>query len=81
MSIILAPDVFVNASVSVGTPPEQVVQLLSDNYTAVAQTANLMADMLISAGKMVRNIYKYLTNQVLTNPMDCHILDGILRLP
>ncbi|MBK6807957.1 MAG: hypothetical protein IPG81_03460 [Sandaracinaceae bacterium] len=26
MNVILAPDVFVNASVSVGTPPEQVVQ-------------------------------------------------------
>jgi len=36
-----------------GGSPEQVVQLLSDNYTAVAQTANLMADMLISAGKCI----------------------------
>ena len=33
-----------------GGSPEMVVQLLSDNYVAVAQTANLIAEWLIQAG-------------------------------
>ncbi|XP_002739542.1 negative elongation factor D [Saccoglossus kowalevskii] len=33
-----------------GGAPEQVVELLSDNYTAVAQTVNLFAEWLISTG-------------------------------
>ena len=33
-----------------GGSPEHVVQLLSDNYVAVAQTANLLAEWLIQAG-------------------------------
>lgn len=32
--------------------PERVVELLSDNYTAVAQTVNLLAEWLIMCGKM-----------------------------
>ena len=36
-----------------GGSPEQVVQLLSDNYTAAAQTANLLAEWLIQAGMSV----------------------------
>ncbi len=46
-----------------GGNPEQVVHLLSERYTAVAQTANLMADMLISAGMEITHFYyasKYL---------------------
>lgn len=31
--------------------PEQVVELLSTNYQALAQTANLLAEWLILAGK------------------------------
>jgi negative elongation factor C/D len=34
-----------------GGNPEQVIQLLSGNYSAVAQTANLLAEWLILAGK------------------------------
>lgn len=34
-----------------GGSPEMVVQLLSDNYMAVAQTANLIAEWLIQAGE------------------------------
>lgn len=30
--------------------PEQVVQLLSDNYVAVAQTANILAEWLMHTG-------------------------------
>ena len=42
-----------------GGAPEQVVQLLPDNYTAVAQTANLMAEWLIQAG-LYSNLTKHL---------------------
>jgi len=34
-----------------GGMPEKVVELLSDNYTAVAQTVNLLAEWLIMCGK------------------------------
>lgn len=33
-----------------GGSPEKVVEMLSDNYTAVAQTVNLLAEWLIQAG-------------------------------
>jgi negative elongation factor C/D len=33
-----------------GGAPDQVIELLSDNYMAIAQTATLMADWLISTG-------------------------------
>ena len=33
-----------------GGAPEQVVELLSDNYAAIAQTANLLAEWLILTG-------------------------------
>ena len=39
-----------SAVLQAGGAPEQVVELLSDNYKAVAQTANLMAEWLIQAG-------------------------------
>ena len=34
-----------------GGAPEQVIELLSKNYHAYAQMANLMAEWIISAGK------------------------------
>jgi negative elongation factor C/D len=33
-----------------GGSPEQVIELLSSNYNAFAQMANLMAEWIISAG-------------------------------
>lgn len=33
-----------------GGSPENVIQLLSENYTAVAQTVNLLAEWLIQTG-------------------------------
>ncbi len=33
-----------------GGAPDQVIELLSENYMAIAQTATLMADWLISTG-------------------------------
>ena len=40
-----------------GGSPEMVVQLLSDNYVAVAQTANLIAEWLIQAGMLSLHVY------------------------
>lgn len=34
-----------------GGSPEHVIEQLSQNYTAVAQTANLLAEWLILGGK------------------------------
>lgn len=34
-----------------GGSPEHVIQLLSENYSAVAQTVNLLAEWLIQMGK------------------------------
>lgn len=41
-----------------GGSPEKVVEMLSDNYTAVAQTVNLLAEWLIQAG----NVRAYVNN-------------------
>lgn len=35
-----------------GGSPENVIQLLSENYTAVAQTVNLLAEWLIQTGML-----------------------------
>lgn len=35
-----------------GGSPENVIQLLSENYTAVAQTVNLLAEWLIQTGAL-----------------------------
>lgn len=34
-----------------GGSPEHVIQLLSENYSAVAQTVNLLAEWLIQMGR------------------------------
>ncbi len=51
---IMEPGVFnmLQKYFKAGGSPEQVVELLSENYKAVAQTANLMAEWLIQAGKL-----------------------------
>lgn len=36
-----------------GGSPELVIQRLSDNYSAVAQTVNLLAEWLIQMGKQI----------------------------
>ncbi|XP_064599061.1 negative elongation factor D-like [Liolophura sinensis] len=52
-----------------GGSPERVVELLSDNYTAVAQTVNLLAEWLIQAGADIREVQEmvesHLKNMVL----------------
>lgn len=35
-----------------GGSPEHVIQLLSENYSAVAQTVNLLAEWLIQMGQL-----------------------------
>ena len=40
----------------VGGNPEQVISLLSENYHAVAQTVNLLAEWLITAGMQVAEV-------------------------
>ncbi|KAK2156330.1 hypothetical protein LSH36_216g06069 [Paralvinella palmiformis] len=63
---IMEPEVFnmLKRYFKAGGSPEQVVQLLSDNYTAVAQTANLMADMLISAGVDIKEVQEMVENHL-----------------
>lgn len=55
---IMEPGVFNTLKMyfKAGGAPEQVVQLLPDNYTAVAQTANLMAEWLIQAGMDIKQV-------------------------
>lgn len=47
-----------------GGAPEQVVQLLSDNYIAVAQTANLLAEWLIQAGVDIKEVQEMVENHL-----------------
>ena len=53
-----------------GGVPEQVVTLLSDNYLAVAQTANVLADWLIQAGVDLKEVQEIVEN---------HLKDMILK--
>lgn len=53
-----------------GGTPEQVINQLSQNYTAVAQMANLLAEWLILAGVDVTDVQAMVEN---------HLKDMILR--
>lgn len=53
-----------------GGTPEQVINQLSQNYTAVAQMANLLAEWLILAGVSVTDVQAMVEN---------HLKDMILR--
>lgn len=53
-----------------GGTPEQVINQLSANYTAVAQMANLLAEWLILAGVRVTEVQAMVEN---------HLKDMILR--
>ena len=53
-----------------GGNPEQVIDLLSRNYIAVAQMANLMAEWLILAGEEISDVSKFVEN---------HLHDMILK--
>lgn len=53
-----------------GGTPEQVINQLSQNYTATAQMANLLAEWLILAGVRVTDVQAMVEN---------HLKDMILR--
>lgn len=55
---IMEPDIInhLNKFFQVGGNPEQVVSLLSDNYHAIAQTANLFAEWLIMTGMEITEV-------------------------
>lgn len=53
-----------------GGTPEQVISLLSENYKAVAQMANLLAEWLILAGVKVQDVQAMVEN---------HLKDMILK--
>jgi hypothetical protein len=44
VDIILAPDVYVNASVALGTPPEQVVQRVLGKHKGESKTSDWVLD-------------------------------------
>lgn len=53
-----------------GGSPEHVIQLLSENYTAVAQTVNLLAEWLIQMGRRLHS-YRIETHWQLLSPVQC----------
>ena len=55
---IMEPEIFAQLKkyFQAGGNPEQVIELLSKNYLAVAQMANLMAEWLILAGAEINDV-------------------------
>lgn len=53
-----------------GGNPEHVIQLLSENYTAVAQTVNLLAEWLIQSGLLMQNVACDIRNHTAYNGAD-----------
>ncbi|KAK7505402.1 hypothetical protein BaRGS_00003564 [Batillaria attramentaria] len=55
---IMEPTMFLTLKrfLQVGGSPEKVVELLSDNYVAVAQTINLLAEWLIQSGVKIEEV-------------------------
>lgn len=58
LDFIMEPGIFVQLKryFQAGGNPEQVVDLLLENYQAVAQTANLLAEWLIMAGMKITEV-------------------------
>ncbi|XP_055298224.1 negative elongation factor D [Sitodiplosis mosellana] len=69
---IMEPGIFTQLKryFQAGGTPEQVINQLSQNYTAVAQMANLLAEWLILAGVCVTDVQAMVEN---------HLKDMILR--
>ncbi|GAB0100454.1 Negative elongation factor D [Sergentomyia squamirostris] len=69
---IMEPGIFTQLKryFQAGGTPEQVINLLSHNYTAVAQMTNLIAEWLITAGVKVVDVQAMVEN---------HLKDMILR--
>ncbi|XP_048254735.1 negative elongation factor D-like [Haliotis cracherodii] len=55
---IMEPNIFtvLKRFLQAGGSPERVVELLSDNYLAIAQTVNVLADWLIQAGVGINEV-------------------------
>ncbi len=49
-----------------GGAPDQVIELLSENYMAIAQTATLMADWLISTGVQPADVVNMIVQHLQT---------------
>lgn len=69
---IMEPEIFTQLKTyfQTGGNPEQVIDLLSKNYLAVAQMANLMAEWLILAGAEITDVQQQVEN---------HLHDMILK--
>jgi len=69
---IMEPEIFsqLKKYFQSGGNPEQVIELLSSNYIAVAQMANLMAEWLILAGAEIHTVQQQVEN---------HLHDMILK--
>ena len=69
---IMEPEIFTQLKryFQAGGNPEQVIDLLSRNYIAVAQMANLMAEWLILAGEEISDVQQRVEN---------HLHDMILK--
>jgi len=69
---IMEPEIFTQLKkyFQAGGNPEQVIDLLSANYVAVAQMANLMAEWLILAGAEIQTVQQLVEN---------HLHDMILK--
>ncbi|XP_067931897.1 negative elongation factor D-like [Watersipora subatra] len=69
---IMEPDVFITLQryFKAGGLPEQVVDLLSNHYQAMAQTANLLAEWLILAGTDIHTVQEL---------VETHLKDMILK--
>jgi len=69
---IMEPEIFsqLKKYFQAGGNPEQVIDLLSANYIAVAQMANLMAEWLILAGAEIQTVQQLVEN---------HLHDMILK--
>ncbi|KAL5277155.1 NELFCD family protein [Megaselia abdita] len=69
---IMEPGIFTQLKkyFQAGGTPEQVISLLSENYKAVAQMANLLAEWLILAGVKVQDVQAMVEN---------HLKDMILK--
>lgn len=63
---IMEPGVFqfLKRFLQAGGSPEKVVEMLSENYTAVAQTVNLLAEWLIQAGVDIKVVQEMVENHL-----------------
>uniref|UniRef100_T1J261 Negative elongation factor D n=1 Tax=Strigamia maritima TaxID=126957 RepID=T1J261_STRMM len=63
---IMEPGIFVQLKrfFQAGGSPDQVIELLSENYTGVAQMANLLAEWLLQAGVSIQEVQQMVENHL-----------------